>query len=487
MDVSTLGQIPRQVLDSRGHLHQLASDPLGCGGQGVVFRTRDPNTAVKLITDDDQHPVVDGGARQRLQEQLEYVQVLPVNDLHMAQPLATLDAPYVGYVMHLLTGMTPIRVLCSRVPTEPAKFYIESGGLRRRLRLLARTAGILARLHAGPLVYGDISDNNIFVSEDNDATEAWLIDVDNLRYVDQPGVTFYTAGFGAPEVVTGRSHANTLTDSYSFAILSHLCLRMHHPFLGQLVEEQCDWESDEDMEARAYAGEFPWIDDPDDKRNASVHGIPGSTVLTGELQSLFQATFGPGRGDPVARPGMSRWAEALTRAADWTLRCGRCGGTFYTAPQCSWCDAPRPAFVSVVVWRWDPQDDSDAFTIRARGLPQHSPNGRSSALRRGPVWRLVLDAASTWQVPRHVVRPTLLRDDDPPSLRLALLRNRVVAKPEDDGEYHLVLPDDKACQPLRGETSFVPGPSPSCWYIHCGPLDRPHRVLECHYFPEERA
>ena len=25
MDVSTLGQIPRQVLDSRGHLHQLAS------------------------------------------------------------------------------------------------------------------------------------------------------------------------------------------------------------------------------------------------------------------------------------------------------------------------------------------------------------------------------------------------------------------------------------------------------------------------------
>ncbi len=313
MVTGTANELPEQVMDSRGNLHQLQSHPLGQGGQGVVFRTRDQHTAVKLITDNIGQAVMDSGARQDLQRKLEDVQMLPLGDLHVAKPTATLDEPYVGYVMQLLTGMTPMKKLIAVTAPNLAEFYLSGGGLRRRLRLLARTAGILARLHAVPLVYGDISDNNVFVSEDPDAMEVWLIDADNLHYVSQPGPTVYTPSFGAPEIVGGRS-PNTLSDVFSFAVLAYGCLSQQHPFLGALVEEG-DWAAvdDQDLESRAFRGEFPWIGDAEDDSNACDHGIPRSITLTPDLQALFQATFGQGRTVPTARPRMAKWVESLMR------------------------------------------------------------------------------------------------------------------------------------------------------------------------------
>ena len=109
---------------------------------------------------------------------------------------------HAGYTMRLLTGYGADaqpdrwarhlrRVLCPvdwRRRTTPPE-------------LLAKTAGLLARLHAVPLVYADVSPNNVFISETADANEVWLIDLDNLDY-PPPAHRASSPGLCAPEVGT---------------------------------------------------------------------------------------------------------------------------------------------------------------------------------------------------------------------------------------------------------------------------------------------
>ena len=236
--MSATNEYPREVVDRRGYVHRLDPQPLGRGGQGVVFRTHDPDRAVKLVTDGVGRPLGTQQARQNLYRRLEDVRILPLPDLHLAKPLDVLRGPHVGYVMQLLTGMVPISTLIAPPGCEGlAEFYLEGGGLRRRLELLAQAAVVLTRLHAVPLTYADVSENNVFVSQDLDSSEAWLIDADNLDYVSPQAPALCTRGFGAPELVQGRSGVNPFTDAHAFAVLAFQVLAQRHPFMGDYVED----------------------------------------------------------------------------------------------------------------------------------------------------------------------------------------------------------------------------------------------------------
>ncbi len=136
--------------------------------------------------------------------------------------------------------------------------------------------------------------------------------------------------------------------------------------------------------------------------------------------------------------------------------------------------------------------DLDAFDIaEAKGIaeraPKDSPLHQLSMHKAAPVWRLVLDADAPAQVPQHVVRPTLLRDEDPSALNIEFLHNRLRVTPDDGGEYHFVLPDARQCEPLRGAINIPIPEAASGWHIHCGPLDKSHRVLSWRFFPEGSA
>ncbi|MFE3204740.1 hypothetical protein [Embleya sp. NPDC059237] len=60
----------------------------------------------------------------------------------------------------------------------------------RRLRLLARLADALGRLHARAIVYQDLSPSNVPVSADPRQEEIRLIDVDNLGTANCTPPTF---------------------------------------------------------------------------------------------------------------------------------------------------------------------------------------------------------------------------------------------------------------------------------------------------------
>lgn len=373
----------REMIDQYGNVFMVV-DELSRGGQGVVFRTRDADIAIKQPIDPATGDVC--GDPTQFAETVENLRLLPIPEsIRVTMPLSILEKEP-GYSMKLLSGMLPVS---SFEPTgndrkmlleEPSPawlanvsladqktdlmHYSRTGSLRRRLAVLHKTAAILARLHSAGIVYADISPNNVFAGGGADP-DVWIIDPDNMRLESSRGSSVYTPGYGAPEVVTGRDSARPRTDCWAFAVLAFRMLALVHPFIGKKVlepDEDGDW-ADEPQQAssgagspddRAFAGEFPFIDDEDDDSNAFTGGLPRSLVLTDGLRRLFQETFGAGRLSPWRRPPMLLWARELAWAFDHAVDCSGCGMGYYASDnrKCPYCDTPRPGLASIRTSRW---------------------------------------------------------------------------------------------------------------------------------------
>jgi serine/threonine protein kinase len=354
-----------RVLDNWSNVHIL-TEPLGKGGQGIVYRTSDADIAVKLAFGASGEPITDAVEIKKKNDKFDEIRIRPIpKGLPLAIPLATLRGN-AGYVMRLLSGLrpfsdfgfskakvdigeAPIPHWCAHLEPEAAKrlvYYQQTGGLRRRLSSLSQCAAILARLHAAGLVYADVSPNNVFVSPMADSSKAeqttvWFIDADNLRY-EGANYAVLTPGYAAPEVAQGTGCSSCAGDAYSFAVMAFWMLTLQHPFLGRLIDDDDDDEPGNSAEEKAYSGLFPFVDDPDDDSNA-YEFFPRSLFLNAQLASLFEDMFCAGRNSPDIRPPAMVWAFALAQAADQTLVCPSCGMSYYyTEPCCPYCDAKKP-------------------------------------------------------------------------------------------------------------------------------------------------
>lgn len=383
-------QSPKAIADEYGNLHYPA-DELARGGQGVVFRTKDVDLAIKQPLDASGNPDRNANLRDRFQN----IRLLPLPPrIPISLPLAILrDQP--GYVMRLLNGMKPFssfdlngitkaelreQEFPKWLATIPDKdmalrlsHYANTGSTRRRLFALSKCASILTRLHGAGLVYGDISPNNVFVGDD-DSREVWLIDADNLCFErSKGGNAVYTPHYGAPEIVQGRDQSRPRTDCWAFAVMAFGTLALCHPFIGKKVLEpendEGGWDAEQpedgapaDLDEKAYAGYLPFIDHDDDDTNVAVSGLPRGLVATPGLRRLFQETFGAGRTQPHRRPAMAFWALELARAFDQSLDCPDCKMSYFPDDQakCPYCASPRPAYARAKTPRWEALISADA-------------------------------------------------------------------------------------------------------------------------------
>lgn len=374
----------KPLADEYGNQHYLV-DELARGGQGVVFRTKDADLAIKQPLKDDQP---DKSAN--LHERFQNIRLLPIPArVPVSLPLAILrDEP--GYVMRLLSDMKPFSTFelngkakkelanqnvllpqwLAAIPDKEMALrllhYANTGSTRRRLFALSKCAAILARLHSAGLVYGDISTNNVFVSEGS-AGDVWLIDADNMRLeLPSGGVSVYTPGYGAPEVVQGRDQSRPRTDCWAFAVMAFKLLALCHPFIGKKVLEpdsdEDGWDTDPevnemsmDLDEQAFSGYLPFIDDEDDDSNVGIGGLSRALVTTPGLRRLFQETFAAGRELPHRRPTMAFWALELMKAADRALDCPQCGMSYFADDKedCPYCGSERPAFIRIQTSRWE--------------------------------------------------------------------------------------------------------------------------------------
>ena len=392
MNKSNKVQAPKSLPDEHDNLHYIA-DEIARGGQGVVFRTRDADLAIKQPLDASGQPDKIPNLRGRFQN----IRLLPMpSRIPVSLPLAILrDEP--GYVMRLLDGMRSFGVfeldgeakkkLEERKPELPQwlagipdkklalqlSYYADTGSTRRRLFALSKCASIVARLHAAGLVYGDISPNNVFVG-DGDSRDVWLIDADNLRFeMSRGGNAVYTPHYGAPEIVQGRDKSRPRTDCWAFAVMAFRTLSQSHPFIGKKVlnptDDEGGWDAEPvadgapaDLDEQAYAGYLPFVDDEDDDSNQGVGSLPRALVATLGLRLLFQETFGAGRMQPHRRPVMGFWALELAKAFDLSLACRKCKMTYFADDhrKCPYCAAQRPAFIRARTPRWEVLIPNDA-------------------------------------------------------------------------------------------------------------------------------
>lgn len=449
----------KAVIDKNGVRYEL-DRLLGQGGQGSVYSIKGGRLAVKIVL---------GGSRpkrDRLRSQLTFVKRLPLRELALAKPLEMLRPPYTGYVMELLTDMVPIKTLAnpSKGQSPSVEWYLGGGGLRRRLLLLGNAAQILSQIHGKGLVYSDPSPDNIFISSVLDGQEVRLIDTDNLQYESDSSKAVYTPGYGAPELVNGISGASTLTDSYSMAIIAFQVLTLAHPFIGDLVND-----GEPELEEQAFAGRLPWIDDPEDDSNRAGFGVPRDWVLSPKLFEIFAQAFGPGRLAPTKRPGTSTLADKLYSAADATVQCSDCSGTYYfNQSECPWCDAPRPTLVTTVFRIWDPGlgPEGDILT-RPKGerkvpvLAGHAAAADDSSIT---ITRRLAFGASSGRI-------------NEPVLSIAIRGNKVKIRSLDGMTYKIISPTGNQQSEVGDqEKELTIKERQESWRVHFGPSDTLHRV-----------
>lgn len=346
----------QQVIDESGAVHTLETR-IGAGGQGEVWLTKGGRRIVKLL---NPHSDVEA-----LRRQFAFLRQLDLAGLHVAKPLAVLKRPHVGYVAEFLGDMVPIKSLMKAPQSGLVRWHIDTGSLRRRLRLLAHAGEALLGLHARGVVYADVSHSNVFVSEPVSAVEAWLIDLDNLTYESDPHRAIYTPGYGAPELVAGTDGCTSFSDAWAFAVLVWHTLTLTHPLIGDLVNN-----GEPDLEERAFAGHLPWVGHSTDDRNRCSTGFPPGLVLAGRLMEFARRTFEDGVTDRKRRTSVSDWVERLHAAADQTVMCSGCGGSYFvTESVCPWCREPRPPVAPVRIARWQPDKGLVEGAMRLGKLP----------------------------------------------------------------------------------------------------------------------
>jgi len=452
-----VSQIFNKYVDEFQNVH-LQDKKLGQGGQGVVFRTKDPDLAIKLVTDESGTPVTDEESVEFYSKRFKRVRLLPLPEsLNISVPVALLQNK-AGYVMQLLSEMVPfshflidgksaekigsddIPKWLSEMPVNEAKkivHYYRTGGLRRRLHALYKCASLLARLHGNGMVYGDISPNNIFISEALDDSSVWLIDADNIRFeITAGGSAVYTPKYGAPELVQRKDGGRPSIDCHAFAVVAFYLLSLVHPFVGKKVDgtDEGDWadeENDEEnIEDKAYAGLFPWIDDQDDDSNSSDSGLPRSLLLTEKLVTLFEGTFGLGRTSPLLRPTIYHWPEALAQAADTTVTCPDCSMNYYydfihpetEGHHCPYCKTQRPQVLILESYRW---------------------NGADKPLK-SPCWRYVREIPQNFEmtIPRRVFDEFAMLDSDTAEVLIYSSDKGILIKKLDHGKADLSVAAD---------------------------------------------
>lgn len=344
----------RTVEDQYGQAYELTGR-IGEGGQGVVCTTNYPNVLVKIARASTEEK------RANWAGKISALMRQPLEGLPIARPTALIIKPQPGYVMELMDGLVPMADLMQTsadalMSDDGLSGYIKTGGIFRRLKILARLARVLADLHGRGLAYGDLSPTNIFTSQSLEYAEVWLIDADNIASQSRDGHQgVFTPDYGAPEILRGESGINTLTDSWSFAVIAYRFLTLAHPLKGDGV-----LEGEPEREDSALRGELPWVDHPTDDSNAISVGLPREMTLNAPLRALFEKCFNVGMNIPGDRPSLSEWADTFEAATGHCDQCASCSSSFfYTSKHiCPFCDHEQDKSQTILLqeYRYMPPD-----------------------------------------------------------------------------------------------------------------------------------
>ena len=373
-----------------------------------------------------------------------------------------LEGPQVAELMQVATD--------ALMSDEGLSGYVKTGGLLRRLKMLARLARVLAELHGRGLAYGDLSPANVFVSQSLEYAEVWLIDADNVAsqsHDGQQGV--FTPDYGAPEILRGESGINTLTDSWSFAVMAYRILTLVHPLKGDVV-----LEGEPEREEAALRGELPWVDHPVDRSNVLSIGLPREITLNAPLRALFERCFNAGLNNPGERPSLNEWADAFEAATGHCDQCESCGSTFFYISKhiCPFCDHAQDTNRTILLqeYRYMPPD------LLREGLPEDVPESlirKECWTRTGKAMVLSMSPAELKTLPLG----TSLYADARPLCTVELAKDGLWIEPSAGTQVSLQrASDDKVVAVVRRQRLKSDSRSGVSFWLHLGSVEEEHVV-----------
>jgi hypothetical protein len=413
------------------------------GGQGTIDRLVGNQLAVK-------RPKSPEALKNWDPERALEVRRLPLEDLDISRPLFVLGEDTPGYVMHLIDGTLPIRSLIEDAraggPGALVDAYHRAAGVRRRLRLLAGIAAVLARIHGRGLVYTDLSAGNVLVSERAPHENIWLVDVDNVAVAGTRATAPFTPGFAPPEFSQARLPSR-LVDAYAFAVLAFRVLTQLHPLYGD--EPAPGGPAEHDL----------WIEHETVRDRYAGVGMAREHVMDAELRELFRLCFEDGLGDPDARPDLATWTRALYSSADDAVGCPRCGRDHLSPGPCAWCGAPIARPLSAVLLDCVP------------GCPPRATRGAHGVLALAPDGRTVIEERHrTGRLEERPLQPVLAIDRRGDAIEVRAMSGRFCQLVRGGARPQQVRRNSgRRMRPARpGEATDI---------VHLGPPEHYHRAV----------
>lgn len=238
------------------------------------------------------------------------------------------------------------------------KWFISTGGIKKRIEILISLAEQLADYHRKNKVYKDFAPEYINIENSKKNVKATLPATN--YYYSGLGNVFIYASHAAPEIVNRRMPNTPMSDCYSFAIITHELLAFCHPFMGDAVIEE-KFSIDD-----AMRGNLPWIDNRKDSLNRLSRRYYDCYFTTPQIRELFKQTFEMGKNDPMKRPSMYQWVDALYDAYSQLKHCHHCKTEFlYSGDEdfCPFCE-DEPFFpIAVAIQYIDKKFDLETYTF----------------------------------------------------------------------------------------------------------------------------
>lgn len=331
-----------EVKDTEGRKY-IVDNKIGEGAQGAVYDTDNDAFLIKIVR-------VDENKRQRTVDRFKWImkQRIPT-EVRIITPVAILEQPFTGYVMKKAKGHESLnKYIYPGANSNLGEWYnIQTGGLKKRFEIAISLSRCYRQLHLQGLCYCDVSPNNILVARNHKSIV--LIDSDNLTSASLFSTSILgTPRYIAPELFMLSKQPNSITDTYSFAVILFELLRLGHPLIGDAVVDGTP-----EMEEVAVKGNAAYIDHPNDESNRNTSILPADFILTDELKELFQKMFVDGLHEHMKRPTLYEFTSALQRAEDQLIKCDNphCHAYYYIQDGkeqiCPWCDQKKDKFCKV--------------------------------------------------------------------------------------------------------------------------------------------
>ena len=278
-------------IDEKGNRHY-AAGKIASDEQGVFYRGK--GAGIFICDSSAMH-----GHRQKYID----ARLLPLESVeNIIMPSTELKEPCVGYVMLVPGEYMTLSELMNHTQ-DKQEFYAKTGGLKRRVLLMAELAKTLHKLHSLPCMYGPVVPYRVFIPADMDKTDIFLLYSVNMTatmpFVAQEEPNKYTA----PEAKNGASTIRS--DVYSYGRLAHDLFTMEGTF-GETIKN------------------------------------------TPSLQDVLTIAMSD---DPYKRPVMPDLHKCFLRVCDMLVSCKNCKRDFfYLDNKCPFCSMRLPKILKAKIY-----------------------------------------------------------------------------------------------------------------------------------------